>query len=135
MKATAIRRWPLGRSGGGAAEGSTRTSPINAASPRPSRLLPSSAITPALAVNVARPNRTRSGCFQLAFALNYLGRELQVRLAPGAFEVVQQHRLAMRRRLGHAYVSRDNGLVDRRPHVCADVRHDLNGEAVAAVVH
>ena len=45
-------------------------------------------------------------------ALDHLGGELNVGLAAGAAIIVEQHRLAVRRRLGHPHIARDDGLVD-----------------------
>ena len=56
-------------------------------------------------------------------------------MAPGAFEIVKQRRLAMRRRFGKAHVARNDCLVDRVAHVGAHVRDHLAGQAIAGIVH
>ena len=71
----------------------------------------------------------------MPLALDDFGGELQIGLAAGALEVVEQHRLAVRRRLRHAHVARDDRLVDRVAHVGAHVGDHLAGQVVAAVVH
>src|SRR5688572_14038583 len=62
-----------------------------------------------------------SGGLIAALALDDLGRELDVGLTAGAVEIVEQDRLAVRRRLGHANVARDDRLVDLGAEEGADV--------------
>src|SRR5712691_6247418 len=68
-------------------------------------------------------------------ALDELRGERQGRLAADALEVVEQHRLALRRRLRHPNIARDDGLVDLLAHEAAHVGHYLTGKVVARVVH
>src|SRR5215468_8279864 len=49
---------------------------------------------------------------QALFPLDDLGGKADVGLAARAFIVIEQERLAKRRRLGHAYIARDHGLID-----------------------
>ena len=58
-----------------------------------------------------------------------------VGLRARAAEVVEQHRLAVGRRLGDPHVARDHGLVDPVAEEAAHVGRDLLGEVVAAVEH
>ena len=68
-------------------------------------------------------------------APQHLGGELDVGLRPGAAMVVEQHRLAVRRRLGHPHVARDHRVVDLLAEMPAHIGGDLLAEIVAAVVH
>src|SRR6516165_5161525 len=80
-------------------------SPMSAARPRPNRDRPSSAIAmspdlPAsrravLLIRFDRGGRTRRVRYQFLLALNDLGREPQIGFAADAFEIVDQHRLAV----------------------------------------
>src|SRR5215831_7097736 len=103
------RRWVRARSGGGVVA-SALTSPMSAARPRPSRDRPSSAIVmspdlPASCCAVLlirfdlirfdRGVRARRVRYQFLLALNDLGREPQIGFAADAFEIVDQHRLAV----------------------------------------
>src|SRR3546814_10134386 len=47
------------------------------------------------------------------FAFQDFARQMDIGLAAGAMHVVEQHRLAVRGRLGDADVARDHRLVDR----------------------
>lgn len=49
-----------------------------------------------------------SGSQTLAFALNDFGSQLQIGLTSSTFEVVENGRLPIRGRLGHAHVARNN---------------------------
>ncbi len=53
-----------------------------------------------------------------ALALDDLGRQLQIGLGSGAFEIIEQHRLAIGGRFGHAHIPGDDGLIDLRPRNC-----------------
>src|SRR6266508_5689876 len=135
---------------------------MRAASPRPSRDLPSSgmAVSPELITFDAFSTRTgshfagkryvtapvppsrrarllvggrgaagmRGAREQFLLALNDLGREPQIGFAADAFEVVDQHRLAVGRRLRHPHIARDDGVVDLLAAVLAHVGDDLVGE-------
>src|SRR6202012_5225773 len=57
-----------------------------------------------------------SARLHLAFALDHFRRELEIGFAADAFEVIDQHRLAVGRRFRDARVARDHGLVDLGPH-------------------
>src|SRR5215510_6496647 len=134
-------RWLRGRSTWAA---SPPTSPIRLARPRPNRERASSAIV-ASSLGFTRNtpefelhNRKRAGASmgaQLALALDDFGRKLQIRFAADAFEIVDQHRLAVGRRLGDAHIARDHGVVDLGSHELPDVGDDLVGQIVAAVKH
>src|SRR5215472_1023649 len=119
------RRWVRARSG--VVVASALTSPMSAARPRPSRDRPSSAIamspnlpTSRCAVLLIRFDLTRfdrsvrARCvrYQFLLALNDLGREPQIGFAADAFEIVDQHRLAVGWRLRHPHIARDDGVVD-----------------------
>src|SRR5215207_4862292 len=109
---------------------SSATSPISAASPRPRRsLVASSAIASPL---VLRPASRR---LERPLALDDLRGKAEIRLRARAFEVVEQHRLAVRRRLGHAHVARDHGLINLLTHELADIGDDLAGKVVARIKH
>src|SRR5688572_13262895 len=95
--------------------GSSPTSPINAASPRPSPRT----------LKLSSPIVAPLGCLERSFALDDLGCEFEVGLRARAFQVVEQHRLAVRRRLGHAHIARNHGLVDLVAHELTDVRNHL----------
>src|SRR3954447_5349642 len=106
------------------------TSPIRAARPRPSRnLVASSAIAAPFSCSAA------SGRLERPFAPDDLGGEAQIGLGAGAFQVVEQHRLAVRGRLRDPDVARDHGLVDLLAHELAHVGNDLAREVVARVEH
>src|ERR1700758_1676605 len=102
------RRWVRARSGV-VVVASELTSPMSAARPRPSRDRPSSAIVmspdlPAsrcavLLIRFDGGVRARRVRYQFLLALNDLGREPQIGFAADAFEIVDQHRLGLRRRL------------------------------------
>ncbi len=72
---------------------------------------------------------------QRALALDDFGSELQIGLRADAFEIVEQHRLAVGRRLGDPHVARNDGVVDLVAHELAHVGDHLVGEIVARVVH
>src|SRR5205823_10910146 len=72
---------------------------------------------------------------ELALALDYFGRQFQIRVAADAFEIVNQHRLAVGRRLGDAHIARDHGVVDLGAHELPDVGNDLIRQIVARVEH
>ena len=61
--------------------------------------------------------------------------QLEIGLAAGALQVVDQRRLAERRRLGDPHIARDHGLVDLVAEMLAHVLGHLLGQAVAPVVH
>src|SRR5216683_4439716 len=64
---------------------------------------------------------TRAELLELLLALDDLGREAQIGFAADAFEIVDQHRLAVGRRLRDAHIARDDGGVDLRSHELAQV--------------
>ena len=64
-----------------------------------------------------------------------LARELDIGLRARAAEVVQEHRQAVRGRLGDPHVARDDGVVDALAEEAAHVGRDLLGEVVAAIEH
>src|SRR6202012_2831393 len=72
---------------------------------------------------------------QLALALDYLCRELEVSVAADAFEIINQHGLAIGRRFGNAHVARDHGVVDFAAHELPDVGDDLVRQVAARVEH
>src|SRR5262245_32135061 len=61
--------------------------------------------------------------------------ELNVSLAAGAAIIVEQHGLAVRRRLGHAHIARNDRGIDLLAEHAADVVHHLVRQAGALVVH
>ena len=61
--------------------------------------------------------------------------ELHVRLRPRTAKVVQQHRHAMGRRLGHAHVARNHRVVDTLAEEAAHVRGYLLSKVVAPIEH
>src|SRR5579863_1736752 len=79
----------------------------------------------------------RNGGFgaQLFLALDDLGGEPQIGFAADAFEIVDQHRLAVGGGFRHPHIARDDGVVDLAAHELAHVRHHLVGEIVARIVH
>src|SRR5258705_12647560 len=95
---------------------------MSAARTRPTRDRPSSgiAMSPSLftsrcAVLLVRIDRAillRRARGQFLLPLNDLGREAQISFASDAFEIVDQHRLAVGRRLRHPHVNRDDGVLD-----------------------
>src|SRR5579859_785398 len=109
-------RWPRGRS----SDASAPTSPISAASPRPNRdRAASSAIAESPTPSLTHP--LPSAGTQFFFALNDLGGEPQISFAAAAFEIVDQHRLAVGRRLRDAHIARDDGVVNFLAHELAHV--------------
>src|SRR5262249_62361274 len=116
---------------------------MSAARPRPSRDRPSSAIAmspdlPAsrravLLIRFDRGVRARRTRYQFLLALNDFGREPQIGFAADAFEIVDQHRLAVGWRLRYPHIARDDGLVDFLFAVGPHVGDDLVGEIVARV--
>src|SRR6202030_2133841 len=140
------RRWLRARSGGALV--SAPISPIRDARPRPSRdRVGSSAIAASpekaftsltsscLRLLPASPGSIRREGGQFPLALNDLGGETQIGFAADAFEVVDQNRLAVGRRLRHAHIARDHGVVDFLAHEFAYVGHHLAGEIVARIEH
>src|SRR5215475_5417839 len=134
-------RWLRGRSTWAA---SPPTSPIRLARPRPKRERASSAaIASSLGFTRSTPASERhnhgeegaSARAQLAFALDHFGGELEIGFAADAFEIVDEHRLAVGRRLRDAHVARDHGLVDLAPHELTDIGDDLVRQIVAGVEH
>src|SRR5262245_8741646 len=73
--------------------------------------------------------------FQRFFTLDDLSGEAQVRFAPDTFEIVNQHRLAIRRRFRNAHIARNYRLVDLVAHELPNVGDNLAGQVVARVVH
>src|SRR5262249_56184194 len=49
---------------------------------------------------------------QFFFTLNDLGRQPPIGFAPNAFEIVDEHRFNVGRRLRYSHVSRNDGFVD-----------------------
>src|SRR5262249_24715406 len=124
-------------------EVSSLTSPISAARPRPN--LECSAIAPALELratlflSVLLPSILRlcgllSG-FQGFLALDDLSSEPQIGFAADAFEIINQHWLAIGRRFRNPYVARNYRLVHFVAHELAYVRDNLAGEVIARVIH
>src|SRR5581483_8087254 len=118
MNSIGTRRWLRPRSTDGA---SLPTSPINAARPRPSRedRPASSAMTASSGFSMS--GRVPAAGAQFLLALDDFGGEPQIGFAADALDVVDQHRLAVGRRLGDAHVARDDGVVDLLAHVVAHV--------------
>src|SRR5271170_7373645 len=113
---------------------SSFAAPSRAASPRPRRGLGSVRLMSSAIGVLLLLSSTLSGA-PTPLALNDLGGELEIGLAAGAFEVVEQRRLAVRRRLGEADIAGNDRLVDLVAHMGADVGDDLPREAVAGIVH
>src|SRR5262249_33074994 len=78
-----------------------------------------------MGIAALNPSYGSSTRLQLALALDHFRRKLEVGFAADAFEVVDQHRLAVGRRLGDADVARDHRLVDLFAHELSDVGDDL----------
>ena len=106
------------------------TSPISAASPRPSLDFLLARSRHAHSVGLASSRSL--GRSQRPLALDDFRCESQVGLAADAFEIVQQHRLAVGRRLRDAHVARDHGLIDLVAHEATHVGNDLAGELLRA---
>ncbi len=64
-----------------------------------------------------------------------LGGELDIGLRAGAAMIVDQHRLAVRGRLGYPHVARDHRVEDPGPEMLAHVEGDELAQIVTAVVH
>ena len=102
---------PLARS---TAATSSPTSPIRAARPRPSRDRTSSS---AMVVSIVLRGRASAHAACSARSRWMISEaSLQIGLRARALQVVEQHRLAVGRRLGDAHVARDDGLVDLVAH-------------------
>src|SRR5690606_6397106 len=97
-------------------------SPIRAASPRPSR-------------EGFSFIGLSSGSIQLPLPPDHFGGQAQIGLAAGTFQVIEQRRLSVGRRLGKAHVPGNDRVVDERPHLVADVLQHLLGKIVAPVEH
>src|SRR6516225_692818 len=105
---------------GRSTEVSAAMSPIKAASPRPNRDRAwSSASFPGLTLINASLRA------QFFLALDHLGREPQISFAAAAFKIVDQHRLAVRRRFRDTHVARNDGVVNFGAHEFTDVRDHL----------
>jgi hypothetical protein len=76
-----------------------------------------------------------SGGAQAAFAPDDLRGQLEIGLAAAAFQIVEDRRLAVGRRLRNPHVAGNHGLVDRIAHMGADILDDLVGKIVAPVEH
>src|SRR6202165_6042940 len=72
---------------------------------------------------------------QLALALDDFRRKLEIGFAADAFEIIDQHRLAVGWRLGNAHVARNHGLINLAPHELPDVGNNLVRQIVARVEH
>src|SRR6478752_1592325 len=99
--------WPY-RHSGERRQTRTRNPEIGLRTPSRFRINPLARIVRNDAVASMRP--------QLALALDHFRRQLQILFATDAFEVVDQHGLAVGRRLGDAHVARDHGFVDFAAH-------------------
>ena len=55
-------------------------------------------------------------------------------MAAWTFEIVEEGRLAIGRRLGNADIPRDDSLVDLLPHELSDIRDNLPRQVVARVI-
>ena len=77
----------------------------------------------------------RSPGAQLLLPLDDLGRQPQIGFAAHAFQIIDQHRLAVGRGFRHPHIARDNGVVDLAAHELAHVGDDLIGQVVARIVH
>src|SRR6201999_73600 len=62
-----------------------------------------------------------------AFALNQFARELDIGLAAGTAQIIDQRRHAMTWRFGNAHIARDYRVVDLRAHILAHIGGDLVG--------
>ncbi len=71
----------------------------------------------------------------LRLAAHHFAREPQIGLTSQALKVVDQHRLAERRRLRHPHIAGDDGGVDLVAEVRAHILRHLLRQAVAPVVH
>src|SRR5918994_3802 len=121
-------RWTFSSTAYSSAALSSPTSPISAARPRPRRSLVASSA-------MAAPLRPVSRGLERALALDDLGGEAQIGLRARAFQVVEQHGLAVRRRLRHPHVPGDHGVVDLLAHELPHIRDDLARKVVARVEH
>ena len=72
---------------------------------------------------------------QLALALDHFRRQLQIGFAADALQIINQHRLAVGRRLGDAHVAGDHGVVDLAAHELPHVGDDLVRQIVAGIEH
>src|SRR5208282_2286137 len=72
---------------------------------------------------------------QRPLAAQHLARQMDIGLGARAVEIVEQHRLAVRRRLGDAHVARDHGLVNLGAEMLAHIGRDHVGQVVALVEH
>ena len=70
-----------------------------------------------------------------SLALDHLRCQFQIGLAAAAFKVVEQHRLAVRRRFGHSDIARDDCFIDLIAHEPPHIRDDLRGERIARIKH
>ena len=64
-----------------------------------------------------------------------LAREMHIGLRAGAAEIIEQHRLAMRRRFGDAHIARDHGVVDLVAEMLRTSAATSVGQIVALVEH
>ena len=69
---------------------------------------------------------------QLPFAPDHLRGEPDIGLAAGAADVVEQHRLPVRRRLRHAHVAGDDRLIDLVAHEATNIGDNLAGRGCCA---
>ena len=69
------------------------------------------------------------------FAFQHFAGQLHIGAGAAAFKVVEQNGFAVRRRLGYAHVSRNDGFVDLVAEISADIACDRVREAVPFVVH
>src|SRR5579872_927342 len=123
--------WPRERA---MAPDSSPVSPMRAARPRPNRDRESSAMFVFITVPIRNPaNSSRS--VELPLTLNDLGGKLQIGLATAAFEIVEKHRLAMRRGFRNPHIARNDRLIDLLAQEAAHIGNDLRGEIVARVIH
>src|SRR5262249_52912841 len=111
---------------------SSKRSPMSEASPLPNLVF---CAPTAMASLLCGRSAVVSRRTHPPLALDHLRGELNVSLAAGAAIIVKQHRLAMRRRLGHTHIARDDRGVDLLAEDAAHIVHDLVREAGALIVH
>src|ERR1700684_668281 len=93
--------------------GGVFSSPSSADRPRPRpRFLAGSFIPP----STSRRQRP--------LAAQQLARQMDIGLGARAVEIIEQHRRAVRRRLGDAYIARDHGLVNLGAEMFAHIGRD-----------
>ncbi len=114
---------------------SAPTSPINAARPRPSRDRVASSAIAAFSQILSHLRIWPHPAHSVFLSLDDFGGEPQIGFAAAAFEIVDQHRLAVGRRFRDPHVARDDGVVDFRSHEFAHVGDHLARQIVARIEH